>query len=344
MEIGLKIKSLRLKQGLTQEKLAERLNISSQAVSKWENNLSTPDIILLPELSIIFGVTIDELFSLTDKNHLDRIEQALENEYILSQETFNKFNEYLMSKLNDGNYKGKVLTLLSELYNKQASSSYEISKEFAIQALKSDPTSKQNHSLLRDSTNGVITDWNVCNHHEMIEYYYNFIDENPSYARGYLWLLDLLIADGRCAEAKEVLEKMYTIDTSCRYNLYHALIAKEEGTHKLALQYIDEMINEFSNDWLAWFTKADFMVRLCNYEEAIESYTKACELQPCPKYADAYNGIAQIYEITKEYDKAILFYNKGIELLKTDWEISEGEPVDEFKRAINRATSKLTLA
>lgn len=340
MEIGLKIKSLRLKQGLTQEKLAERLNISSQAVSKWENNLSTPDITLLPELSIIFGVTIDELFSLTDKNHLDRIEQALENEYMLSQETFNKFNEYLMSKLNDKNYKGKVLTLLSALYSKQASSHHEISKDFAIQALKYEPTSKQNHCLLREATNGVITDWNVCNHHEMIEYYYKFIDENHSYARGYLWLLDLLIADGRCDEAKEVLEKMYTIDKSCRYKLYHALIAKEEGNHKLALQYIDEMITEFSNDWLAWFTKADFMVRLCNYEEAIESYTKACELQPSPKYTDAYNGIAQIYEITKQYDKAILFYEKAIEIIKTDWQISEGELVDEFKRAIDRLANK----
>ena len=47
MQIGIKIKALRLKQGITQEKLAEKLNISSQAISKWENNNATPDISLL---------------------------------------------------------------------------------------------------------------------------------------------------------------------------------------------------------------------------------------------------------------------------------------------------------
>ena len=48
--------------GLTQEQLAGELNISYQAVSKWENELSSPDIMTLPLLADRFGVTIDELF------------------------------------------------------------------------------------------------------------------------------------------------------------------------------------------------------------------------------------------------------------------------------------------
>lgn len=48
--------------GLTQEQLANTLNISFQAVSKWENELSSPDISTLPLLADLFGVTIDELF------------------------------------------------------------------------------------------------------------------------------------------------------------------------------------------------------------------------------------------------------------------------------------------
>ncbi|MDD4164179.1 MAG: helix-turn-helix domain-containing protein [Eubacteriales bacterium] len=47
---------------LTQETLAARLGISFQAISKWENEQSCPDILLLPQLSEIFGVSIDELF------------------------------------------------------------------------------------------------------------------------------------------------------------------------------------------------------------------------------------------------------------------------------------------
>jgi len=46
---------------LTQEQLAEKLGITAQAVSKWENDISCPDISILPKLADIFGVTIDEL-------------------------------------------------------------------------------------------------------------------------------------------------------------------------------------------------------------------------------------------------------------------------------------------
>ena len=46
---------------LTQDQLAEQMGVSSQAVSKWENDLSCPDISLLPSLSDLFGISIDEL-------------------------------------------------------------------------------------------------------------------------------------------------------------------------------------------------------------------------------------------------------------------------------------------
>lgn len=61
MMIGKNIKRLRINVGMTQEQLAERLHISGQAVSKWENETALPDIALLPELADCFGVTIDEL-------------------------------------------------------------------------------------------------------------------------------------------------------------------------------------------------------------------------------------------------------------------------------------------
>ena len=47
--------------GLTQEELAEKCSVTPQAVSKWENGISTPDIALLPRLSEIFSVTTDAL-------------------------------------------------------------------------------------------------------------------------------------------------------------------------------------------------------------------------------------------------------------------------------------------
>ena len=72
MTIGSKIKLLRTNKQITQEQLAAVINISGQAVSKWESDVSSPDISMLPILADYFGITIDELLdhrlnSLTNK-------------------------------------------------------------------------------------------------------------------------------------------------------------------------------------------------------------------------------------------------------------------------------------
>ena len=61
--IGNRISKHRREKGLTQEELAEKLGVSSQAVSKWENDQSCPDISLLPQLCKIFGISTDELLT-----------------------------------------------------------------------------------------------------------------------------------------------------------------------------------------------------------------------------------------------------------------------------------------
>lgn len=61
-EIGTNIRLLRKTKNITQEELANALHISYQAVSKWENGSSQPDIALLPAIANYFGVSIDELF------------------------------------------------------------------------------------------------------------------------------------------------------------------------------------------------------------------------------------------------------------------------------------------
>ena len=59
--LGKRIIANRKRLGLTQDQLAEKLGITAQAVSKWENDLSCPDISILPQLADIFGITTDEL-------------------------------------------------------------------------------------------------------------------------------------------------------------------------------------------------------------------------------------------------------------------------------------------
>ena len=61
--LGKRIAALRKEKGMTQEELAEKLGVSPQAISKWENEQSCPDISLLPRLAAIFGVTTDLLLT-----------------------------------------------------------------------------------------------------------------------------------------------------------------------------------------------------------------------------------------------------------------------------------------
>ena len=63
--LGKKIATRRKERGFTQDELAEQLAVSPQAVSKWENDLSCPDIQLLPKLAELLGCTVDDL--LTDR-------------------------------------------------------------------------------------------------------------------------------------------------------------------------------------------------------------------------------------------------------------------------------------
>lgn len=65
LPIGKNIKQLRISEGLTQRALAYKLQVSVQAVSKWEQELSYPDVTLLPRIAKLFSVTIDRLFDET---------------------------------------------------------------------------------------------------------------------------------------------------------------------------------------------------------------------------------------------------------------------------------------
>ncbi len=75
LNIGEKIKALRKQQDVTQEKLAAYLNISYQAVSKWENGTAYPDITLVPSIANFFGISTDELLGMKDKASADELKR-----------------------------------------------------------------------------------------------------------------------------------------------------------------------------------------------------------------------------------------------------------------------------
>lgn len=160
MQINLseKLKSLRHEHGVSQEKLAQFLRVSFQAVSKWECGIAYPDISLLPDIARFFDITVDELLQaevLDEQRIVLQCEQKaeelsrngdLEGALAIWQEAYEKLpnnsrvKECLMSTYFDIDkvkYQKEIIELGTELYNSNAPSYYkgqavsQISKTYA---------------------------------------------------------------------------------------------------------------------------------------------------------------------------------------------------------------------
>ena len=74
MKIEMKLKDARIQAGLTQEQVAEKIMVSRQTISNWENGKSLPDIVSIMNLSNLYQISIDELLK-GDKSMKEKIEK-----------------------------------------------------------------------------------------------------------------------------------------------------------------------------------------------------------------------------------------------------------------------------
>ena len=142
MDIGKKIKNLRLEKNARQEELAEYLGVSFQAVSKWETGASVPDIALLPNLAVFFGVTIDELFQMPEEAEFERMENMFWHERRIPAETFDHCVRFLERAIQNDPKNVRACKCMAYLYNHRAKSDHETASEYARKVLELDPDEK----------------------------------------------------------------------------------------------------------------------------------------------------------------------------------------------------------
>lgn len=75
--IGEIISSLRKERGMTQNDLAQKMNVTDKAVSKWERNLSCPDVNSIPKLAEVLGTTVEELLNAQSKKDNNKIDEIV---------------------------------------------------------------------------------------------------------------------------------------------------------------------------------------------------------------------------------------------------------------------------
>lgn len=98
MEFSEKIKSLRLKNNLTQEEFASKLNVTRQAVSNWENNRNLPDIEMIISISSVFEISLDELI-LGGKNMNDITKKLIDDTSETKRARFNMISTIIGASL-----------------------------------------------------------------------------------------------------------------------------------------------------------------------------------------------------------------------------------------------------
>ena len=334
MELGKKIRALRFKADMTQEQLADKLGIAAQSVSKWENGTTMPDIITLPLLAEIFGITIDDLFDLTVEQRFNRIENRMDMEDDLPQDIFLEYEEFLKSQLTDETYKKRATELIAYLYWHRMEMFSKKASRYARDAVRLSPGEKGCQWILQKAEGHAAWDWNISNHTAAIEFYKDLVEKNPTEKMPYYYLLDNLIADHRADEADRYLERLCALpDTRPISNQeYRAHIALARFDEKTADGVIEQMLSDNPEDWICLFEAAQYYAKKCNYARAIELYEQSFEKTTRrPRFTDELMGIRDIYVILGEYGKAADTCGRIIDLLENEWGIKESDELKALK-------------
>ena len=334
MELGKKIRALRFKADMTQEQLADKLGIAAQSVSKWENGTTMPDIITLPLLAEIFGVTIDDLFDLTVEQRFNRIENRMDMEDDLPQDIFLEYEEFLKSQLTDETYKKRATELIAYLYWHRMEMLSKKASRYARDAVRLSPGEKGCQWILQKAEGHAAWDWNISNHTAAIEFYKDLVEKNPTEKMPYYYLLDNLIADHRADEADRYLERLCALpDTRPISNQeYRAHIALARFDEKTADGIIERMLSDNPEDWICLFEAAQYYAKKCNYARAIELYEQSFEKTTRrPRFTDELMGIRDIYVILGEYRKAADTCGRIVDLLENEWGIRESDELKALK-------------
>lgn len=341
MELGTQIKTLRQARGITQETLAEKLGVSAQAVSKWERNTTVPDVQLLPEISTYFGVTIDDLFALSDEKRIERIENMLWNERELNPETVAREETFLLDRAMREPEDYEPYELLAQIYNHKAQENHRRAMEFAKASLERDPN-KGPYNMLVEAMGGRCDDWCEENHYQLIDWLETFLADHMDSWQGILWLLAQLIDAQRFDEARTWCDRLAQVDHTYRTPLYRGMICWYEGDREGAMRIWEQVQRDFPDDWHVVCSMGDMMARAGRYREAIDYYRLSMEVQKKrPRMADGIWSIAQVCEIIGDIPGAIAAREEMIRILDEEYQTTTGESVDRERREIARLKAKL---
>lgn len=336
MNIGSQIKTMRLQRGITQDTIAKHLGVTAQAVSKWENGTAAPDISLLPEISAYFGVSIDELFALSDETRMTRIQNMLYDVRFIAPAAVEGEILFLQEKAKREPYSSQALEMLASVELHLAASHHARAAEYALEAISRNPDSARGHAALAHAMSGQHVDPRNNLHNELISHYKACVNRHPEATNAYAWLITQLIDDGRLAEAYHYCNQLAKHDSSYRTTVHQIKIALAEHDLSTAKRLWEDMGNAHPDNWSVHHWIGDFQTQAGDYAAAKKSYWRAIELLKAPRYADPIDSLAKVCEIDGDITGAIAARQLELEISEKEWGDVSGESVDCIRREIQR--------
>ena len=269
------LRKLRLEKNLTQERLATILGVSVQSVSRWECGNTLPDVMLLPEIARLYGITVDDLYRENTKGYSNYAQRLLavyeasgrSADFLAAEQEFTQMsaNELTADDLRSWgvlyHYMMKHSAIQAQQKLEQAMQHPEVTEQVYSSA------AQQKITLLCDLGKG----------HEEAVRYDNELANAPSDYR--LWLL--------CTAAHEFA-----------------------GEYDVALDFAAKGIQRFPSKASLYVHAGDICRNLKRYEEAFVHWRKALELDST--YLDAVYSMGFCYEELEQYREAYTVWTELI--------------------------------
>lgn len=342
MNIGNQIKALRIRKGVTQEAVAQHFNISAQAVSKWECGLSVPDIGMLPGLSAYFGVTIDELFALSDETRIERIQNMIWDVRFLNPADVENERQFLLEKAHREPKNGDPHCMLAQLELHLAKEHSTRAQEYALEIFERENGTAMGCYYLGKAMGGVHVDPRHNTHNALISYYKECLEKYSDKRMTYGHLISQLIDDHRLAEAQRYCDQMEKAFPDDHFMTVHKIkVAIAKGDLKAALEMMHALDEKHPDDWSIQHWIGDLMTLAGEYTAAKAHYRRSIDLLPNPRYVDPIDSLAQCCEMDGDIEGAIATRKFELEVSDKDWNATTGESIDYIHREIARLESCL---
>ncbi|MGL4738044.1 MAG: helix-turn-helix domain-containing protein [Cellulosilyticaceae bacterium] len=302
MIIGKNIKALREGLGLTQEQLAEKLSISSQAVSKWETSQSVPDTMLLPALSKTLGVSIDNLF----KENRERYDNLASKLYAIYQNTKAK-EDFLQADLaynrlfSEGNYTADDLFGYGCLYKGYVQNCYQIAED----------AFKKTMEMISDETDRV----------------YNLAFDR---------LMEIRDDKKQIQQVIDELKAKYEMQPESSFFRHKLILAyRIADQDAIAEKMVDEALASGVEEWGLYQSKGDFHLYGRNeIHEAIACYEKAWILDQT--FPNTLHTLLCAYKKLGNKEKAIDICHQWIEWYEERGAIIEKQHVEDELKSLQQ--------